>query len=63
MKSVGMEFNAFFSDTFGKGIKEMLTENVLDPIREALSSVKEFLGGGTQGASQDSSQCHQDACR
>ena len=45
MKSVGMEFDAFFSQTFGKGIKEMLTENVLDPIREALSSVKEFLGG------------------
>ena len=45
MKSVGMEFNNFFAETFGKGIKEMLVENVLDPIREALSSVKEFLGG------------------
>lgn len=44
VKGVGAQIDGVFKNTFGTGLSEMLRKNVLDPIKDALSSVQKFLG-------------------
>ncbi len=44
LKGVGDSINQSLKNTFGTSLTEMLRKNVLDPIKEALGSVRKFLG-------------------
>ncbi len=43
-KMIGSEIDGVFKRSFGKGLGDMLRENVLNPIKDALSGVRKFLG-------------------
>ena len=42
-RGIGDSINATFKNAFGKSLSDMLRQNVLDPIKDALSGVKKFL--------------------
>jgi hypothetical protein len=42
-RGIGESINATFKNAFGTSLTEMLKKNVLDPIKDALGSVKQFL--------------------
>jgi hypothetical protein len=44
LRNVGKEIDGVIKGTFGRGLGDMLRDNVLNPIKEALSSVRKFLG-------------------
>ena len=44
IKGVGAQINDVFKNNFGKGLSDMLKENVLNPIKDALGGVRKFLG-------------------